>query len=473
MNFEQIYYGGGWNQARSRDYLDVLNPADETRVFRIPRCHDEDVDLALQSAWEAKKKWRETELVHRIHMLREALSYLEDKKEELALSISKEMGSPRQLAKRVHVEGPLEDYANFLSLAKITDFVEEHPGYRLYREPFGVVSCMTPWNYPLHQILLKVIPALLCGNTVLLKPSSEAPGAAFYLADAFHQAKLPPGVFNMITGKGQEVGEILSKDKRIAMVSFTGSTAVGKEILQYGAETVKKIALELGGKSPALLLESGDPELAVKKVMNSCFYNTGQTCSAFTRFFVPSHREEEVLRLIKKRLPSYKVGDPEEKTTRLGPLVSKSRQKKVYDYVMDGISEGAVLALGELPNLEEKGCYFSPCVFTGVKSTMRIAKEEIFGPVLCILPYESLEDALEQCNDTDYGLSGSVFGEEQQALDAAEKLETGNVHVNGSSFVFQAPFGGYKQSGLGRESGLYGLLEFTEVKAVFLGDNIL
>lgn len=468
MNFEQIYVGGKWINPSSSTLMDVINPSTEEVYLTIPRSSPEDVDAAIQAAFDAKELWKNTPLDERITLLSKALQYMEENQQDLALAISREMGSPISSALKVQVQGPLRNFGNYLALAEETPFVEEHQGYLLYRDPVGVVSCMTPWNYPLNQVIQKVIPALVTGNTVVLKPSSESPSPAFYLAEAFHQANLPAGVFNMITGKGSDVGEQLSSDPRIDMVSFTGSTKVGKEIQHHAAETIKKVALELGGKSPAILLDGGDVDLAVKRVMNSCFYNSGQTCSAFTRFFVPAHLEQEVIDKIKESISHYQTGDPEKEDTKLGPLVSKGRYDSVKEYIESGIEEGAELVLGEIPQAE-KGFFVEPCVFTKVTSDMKIAKEEIFGPVLSLFTYDDLDEVIEEANATPYGLSGAVFGEKKEAIALAEKIETGNVHINENTSVFQAPFGGYKQSGIGRESGRHGLLEFTEIKAVFTG----
>jgi aldehyde dehydrogenase (NAD+)/betaine-aldehyde dehydrogenase len=341
----------------------------------------------------------------------------------------------------------------------------------IVREPIGVVGAITPWNYPLHQIAAKVAPALAAGCTVVLKPSEVAPLNAFVLAEIFEEVGVPAGVFNLVTGFGPVVGEALAAHPDVDMVSFTGSTRAGRRVSEVAAATVKRVALELGGKSANVILDDADLATAVPDGVGKCYFNSGQTCSALTRMLVPRHRLDEVEELARTTAESFSAGDPFDGETRLGPLVSAAQRDRVRNYIDKGVGEGATLLTGglEAPEGADRGFFVRPTVFTSVTRDMTIAREEIFGPVLVIIPYDSEDEAVEIANDTDYGLAGGVWsGDPERAKAVARRLRTGQVEVNGGGFNPMAPFGGYKQSGNGREFGAFGLEEYLEVKAMQL-----
>jgi acyl-CoA reductase-like NAD-dependent aldehyde dehydrogenase len=381
------------------------------------------------------------------------------------------MGMPLRLSQIIQVGLPATTFASMTGLLKDTLFVEETGNSLITREPVGVVACITPWNYPLHQIAAKVAPALAAGCTVILKPSEVAPLCAFLLADIIEQSGLPRGAFNLVSGQGSVVGERMASHPDVDMVSFTGSTRAGRHVSELAARTVKRVAMELGGKSPNIILDDADFGRAVKDGVSKCFINSGQTCSALTRMIVPRSRLGEVEELARTALGSWIPGDPLVKGTTLGPLVSAEQRETVRDYINKGIGEGAHLIAGgaQPPDGLEKGYFVQPTIFSEVRSDMSIAQEEIFGPVLAILPYEDEEDAVRIANDTIYGLAGGVWsGSLEHAKEVGRRLRTGQVEINGGAFNPLAPFGGYKQSGHGRELGKYGLEEFFEIKALQL-----
>jgi acyl-CoA reductase-like NAD-dependent aldehyde dehydrogenase len=337
------------------------------------------------------------------------------------------------------------------------------------REPVGVVGCITPWNYPLHQVVCKVAPALAAGCTVVLKPSEVAPLSAFMLAEIVHEARLPAGVFNLVSGDGPTVGEAIASHPKVDMVSFTGSTRAGRRVAELASKTVKRVALELGGKSPNVILDDADLEAAVRGGINNCYLNSGQTCSAHTRMLVPRSKHEEAMRIAKGVAEAFQPGPALSGDSKLGPLVSAAQRDRVRGYIKKGIEEGATLVTGgaEAPDGLSKGYFVKPTVFANVKTEMTIAQEEIFGPVLCIIPYDSEDDAIRIANDTIYGLAGGVWSKDpERAKRVARRIRTGQVDINGGNFNPLAPFGGYKQSGCGRELGKSGFEEYLEVKAL-------
>jgi len=360
-------------------------------------------------------------------------------------------------------------FTSAVELATEFPFEEQVGNSLIVREPVGVVGAITPWNYPLHQIAAKVAPALAAGCTVVLKPSEVAPLNAFILAEIFDEVGLPPGVFNLVTGVGTVVGEAIASHPLVDMVSFTGSTRAGKRVMALAAEGVKRVALELGGKSPNVILEDADLEAAIPAGVAACYINSGQTCSALTRMLVPRSRLAEVEELAVQTAETYTPGDPFDAATRLGPLVSATQLERVRGYIKKGVDEGARLLTGgaEAPEGLEQGYFVRPTVFSDVTRDMTIAQEEIFGPVLSIIPYDTEEEAVAIANDTVYGLAGGVWaGDKEHAAAVARRLRSGQVEVNGGGFNPLAPFGGYKQSGIGRELGKYGLEEYLEVKAL-------
>ncbi|MFZ9482851.1 MAG: aldehyde dehydrogenase family protein, partial [Ilumatobacteraceae bacterium] len=378
---------------------------------------------------------------------------------------------PLMLSKIIQAGLPKANFAIAAQLLGSYPFEEQVGNSLVVREAIGVVGCITPWNYPLHQIALKVAPALAAGNTVVLKPSEVAPINAFILAEVIHEAGLPAGVFNLVTGVGPVVGEAIAAHADVDMVSFTGSTRAGKRVAEVASQTVKKVSLELGGKSANVILPDADMAKAVADGVGKCFLNSGQTCTALTRMLVPRERLAEVEQIAAATAAAFTPGNPFDQSTRLGPLVSAAQRDRVRGFIRTGVEEGATLIAGgaETPEGLEQGYFVAPTVFSNVSRDMTIAREEIFGPVLSIMPYDSEEEAIEIANDTIYGLAGGVWaGDQEKAKAVARRLRAGQVEVNGGAFNVMAPFGGYKQSGLGREAGKFGLEEFLEVKALQL-----
>lgn len=469
MDYNKIYINGLWIESTSNEFIDVINPSNEEVIALIPKSNKRDVDLAVEAAKNAFKTWQFVDLEERIKLIsrfRENLiKYLDEMNELIVM----ELGSGYKPARNVHLLSYIEEIDELIEIARNYDYLKKEDGYLLVREPVGVVAALTPWNYPFGQIIKKIVPALLAGNTVVLKPSQTAPLISYYITKALEEAGLPKGVFNLVTGVGSEVGELISKHQDIDLVSFTGSTTGGKIVGKNALESVKNITLELGGKSPSLVLEGADLNLAVRKTLNSIFYNTGQTCSALSRLIVPRLYKEEIESLILDRVKTYKFGNPIlDKEVLIGPLVSKSQYNKVIKHIEDGVKEGAKLLVDGIPKEKNKGYFIGPTVFTDVKNNMSIAQEEIFGPVLVIIYYDCLDQGIKIANDSPYGLSGAIFGPEELAIEVSRVIRTGNILINQGSSTNSAPFGGYKQSGIGREGGLLGFEEFLEVKAIFI-----
>ncbi|WP_174550780.1 aldehyde dehydrogenase family protein [Microtetraspora malaysiensis] len=466
----QLYVNGVWLSSTSGEGVDVVNPATEEIIDRVPAGSPADVEPAVAAARAAFPSWSRTAPAERGKLLAAAAGLLRERAEEIARTITTDLGAPYPVALQVQTlmpAGVLESYAR---LAEEYDFDRGRVGDSLVvKEPVGVVGAITPWNYPLHQVICKVAPALAAGCTVVLKPSEVAPLAAYALADIFHEVGLPPGVFNMLSGRGPVVGEALVTHSHVDMVSFTGSTRAGRRVAALAAETVKRVALELGGKSANLILPDADLAAAVKVGVANAFLNSGQTCSAWTRMLVHWDQYDEAVRLAVEAGRKYTVGDPFAEGTRLGPLVSAAQRDRVIRYINRGQEEGARLVLGGTDAPLERGYYVEPTIFAGVAPGMTIEQEEIFGPVLAIVPFGSEDEAVQIADGTPYGLSGAVWaGTEERALAVARRLRTGQVAVNGGRFNPLAPFGGYKQSGIGRELGEAGLEEYLETKAILL-----
>ncbi len=467
MTFEKLYVGGKWIPSDSKEWIEVENPATREIIGKVPRGNAVDVDLAVKAASQAFKEWSDTTVEVRIGYMEKVLDYMLSQKQVLIDLETQELGAPIKWAERAHVNGPIGRLENYIRLIRNFEFVTELKHAKVVKEPIGVVGCLTPWNYPLGQVMQKIVPAILCGNTVVLKPSQVAPLSSGVLAKAFEYAGVPGGVFNLVTGRAGEVGNALALHEKVDMISFTGSTKGGKEVGKLALDGVKKIALELGGKSANVILKGADYEKAVKTGLSSCFDNTGQTCAALTRMLVPQEELSRIEAMIIEYSKTFIVGDPKLETTHIGPLASLKQYEKVKGYIELGIKEGARLIVGEVPGAIETGYFVNPCVFTDVRNDMRIAQEEIFGPVICVIPYDSIEEAIEISNDTVYGLSGAVFGPGDDAKRVAMAMKTGSVYINDGKRDIDAPFGGYKQSGIGREGGTYGIDEFLEIKAVF------
>ena len=465
-----FYLGGSWVAPTGTGSIEVLCPSDGSLLARIPEGNEQDADNAVRAARAAFDGWAATPAPERAEYLNKIQAGLRSRADEIAETITLETGMPLKLSKLIQVGSPIANFGAYAGM--LADFpFEQRVGHSLVlREPVGVVVAITPWNYPLHQIAAKVAAALAAGCTLVLKPSEVAPLSAFILAEMIHDAGLPAGVFNLVTGYGYTVGEALVAHPQADMVSFTGSTRAGIRVSQVAAAKVKRVALELGGKSAAIILGDADFPRAVKGVVANCFINSGQTCTAQTRMLVPSKRYQEAARIATEVACGYRAGDPMAPETTLGPLVSDLQLERVRGYIRKGIAEGAELLCGgpELPDGVNPGGYFvAPTVFGRVDPKSSIAQEEIFGPVLSIICYEGEDDAVRIANDTPYGLSGAVWsGSEEHAQKVARRMRTGQVDINGAPFNLYAPFGGYKQSGNGRELGVYGLEEFLEYKAM-------
>lgn len=468
MHFDKLFIDGSWIEPFSGEVIEVENPANRSVVGSVPRGGEVDVNLAVEAASRAFPKWAATPVQERVRLMQSVLEYLEANREQLIDIEVKELGAPRDWAERAHVKMPIGRLKNYIKLMETFEFEVQLEHSVVLKEPIGVVGCITPWNYPLGQVMQKIVPAILCGNTVVLKPSQMTPLSAMILAKGIEAAGMPKGVFNLVTGKAGEVGNALAKHPKVDMISFTGSTSAGKEVGKLALDRVKKVALELGGKSANVILEGADYEAAVRSGLSSCYDNTGQTCAAWTRMIVPQNRKKEIEDLIIAVTKEYVVGDPTNPQTNIGPLASRKQYDKVRKYVELGISEGATVLLGEVPAVEPgEGYYVKPFVFTDVDNKMTIAQEEIFGPVICVIPYDTVEEAIEIANDSIYGLAGAVFGPEEEAKRVARSMRTGTVYINNGRRDVNAPFGGYKQSGIGREGGPFGVEEFLELKATF------
>jgi len=466
---DSLYIDGGWVPPSGSGTIDVIDSTTEEVMGTVPEGTSQDVDRAVAAAKSAFPAWSARPVAERTAFLTKVAERLTAGTGSLADLITHEVGMPRILSEIVQVGLPLNSFATAAQVA--TDFTwEQTVGNSLIvREPIGVVGCITPWNYPLHQIAAKVALALAAGCTVVVKPSEVAPLNAFVLADMIDEVGLPDGVFNLVSGFGPVVGEAIAAHKDVDMVSFTGSTRAGKRVTEVAAATVKRVALELGGKSANVILSDADLDVAVPDGVGKCYFNSGQTCSALTRMLVPRDKLAEVEELARTAAESFTPGDPFDPATRLGPLVSSAQRDRVRMYIDKGLGEGARLVTGgaETPEGLDTGFFVAPTVFSDVTRDMTIAREEIFGPVLVIMPYDTEDEAVEIANDTDYGLAGGVWSADaEHATAVARRLRTGQVEVNGGGFNPMAPFGGYKQSGNGREFGSFGLEEFLEVKAL-------
>ncbi|GLZ37757.1 aldehyde dehydrogenase family protein [Actinokineospora sp. NBRC 105648] len=460
---------GGRLIEQAGDRIEVVNPATEQVIATVPAGTPADVDTAVAAAAEAFPAWAAVPPAERAAAVRRVSEGLTARRAEIAATITAEMGSPIGFATKVQATLPAATSAGIADLVEGGySFAEEVGNSLVLREPVGVVGAITPWNYPLHQIVAKVAPALAAGNTVVLKPSEVAPLNANLFLEILAAAGIPDGVVNLVHGTGPVVGEAIAAHRGVDMVSFTGSTAAGKRVSAVAAETVKRVALELGGKSANVVLDDADLARAVKIGLANTYINGGQTCTAWTRMLVPAALHDQAVELAAAAAAKYTVGDPLDESTRIGPMSSAAQRDRVLDYIQVGIDEGADLAYGgKRDNLPERGAYVPPTVFANVRSDMRIAQEEIFGPVLSILPYADEDEAVAIANSTVYGLAGAVFSADtDRALAVAKRLRTGQVDVNGGAFNPVAPFGGYKQSGNGRELGRFGLEEFTEVKSI-------
>jgi aldehyde dehydrogenase (NAD+) len=457
--YDGMYIGGAWRPAAGPDVIEVVDPADEQVFATVPAGTVEDVDAAVRAARAALPAWAATPPAERAARLSALRDVLVARQAEIAETVTAELGSPPKLSQTVHAGVPIAVAGSYAELAATYAFEERTGNSTVLHEPVGVVGAITPWNYPLHQIVAKAAPALAAGCTVVVKPAEDTPLVARLFAEAVHEAGVPAGVFNLVTGLGPVAGQALAEHPGVDLVSFTGSTAVGRRIGAVASGMVKKVALELGGKSANVILPSADLARAVNVGVANVMSNSGQTCSAWTRMLVHRDRYDEAVELAAAAAAKY--GD------RIGPLVNARQRDRVRGYIEKGVAEGARLVAGGPESPHERGYHVSPTVFADVTEEMTIAQEEIFGPVLSILRYEDEEDALRIANGTVYGLAGAVWaGDEAEAVAFARRMETGQVDINGGRFNPLAPFGGYKQSGVGRELGVHGLTEYLQTKSL-------
>ena len=463
------YINGEWVKASSSDVFEVMSSGTGELYATVPQGTADEANRAVEAAATAFTAWANTSPKERGEFLQKIATKLGERSDEIALAIANEVGMPLALAKGIQAGLPQITFADNANRAAEFEWETEVGNSLLVREPAGVVAAITPWNYPLHQIANKVAAALAAGCTVVLKPSEIAPINAFILTEIVHEVGLPKGVFNLVTGSGPVVGEAMVAHPKTDMVSFTGSTRAGKRVMEIASQMVKRVSLELGGKSANIILDGADFTKAIPDGVFQCYLNSGQTCSALTRMLVPRSRLSEVEDLAVASAAGFMPDDPVTGTSLLGPLVSAAQQERVRNYIRKGQEEGARLIFGgvEMPEGKTAGYYVQPTIFSDVTNSMTIAQEEIFGPVLSIIPYDTEEEAIAIANDSLYGLSGGVWAEtDEKAFEVARKIRTGQVAINGGSFNVVAPFGGYKQSGIGRELGEHGFTEFLEVKAV-------
>ena len=464
----QFYINGEWVDPQSGERLDVVNPATEQVIGEVALGGVEDVDRAVAAAVAAFETYSQTTREERVELLSRIVDAYKNRIPEVARAISEEMGAPMGLAMAAQAPAGLGHFLSTLSVLKRFEFEEDMGSSRVIREPAGVCGLITPWNWPINQIACKVAPALAAGCTMVLKPSEVAPFNAILFAEILDEAGVPAGVFNLVNGDGPTVGVAISSHPDVDMVSFTGSTRAGIEVARNAAPTVKRVAQELGGKSANIILDDTDFSAAISRDVFGVCTNSGQSCNAPTRMLVPNARMDEAAAIAKAAAAQVKVGDPSDAGTTIGPVVSAVQFEKIQALIEKGIEEGATLECGGVgrPDGLNAGYFVKPTVFSHVSNDMTIAREEIFGPVLSLIGYEDDDDAVRIANDTSYGLSGYVSGQSERARGVARRIRTGNVHLNGAPVDNKAPFGGYKQSGNGREWGRYGFEEFLETKAI-------
>ncbi len=469
-NLDSFYIKGQWQEAKtSGNTIDLVNPANANIIGRLALGNAEDVDSAVMAAKAALRTFQVTSKAQRLEYLEKILAVYKSRYDDFAEAIRLEMGAPITLSREVQAYTGVEHLESTIAALKDFDLTQTKSGYSLHHEPVGVCGLITPWNWPISQLVAKVAPAIAAGCTMVVKPSEFSPLSAQLFADVIDQAALPPGVFNLVNGEGPTVGAAISQHPEIDMVSFTGSTRAGIAVAQAAATTVKRVCQELGGKSPMILTEGIDLETVVPECVWLCMENTGQSCNAGTRLLVPESLHDEVVEIAKKAAESYVVGDPANEATQLGPLANRGQFEKVTSILQEAETAGLEPITGGLGPVVDcsEGYFIKPTIFANLNKDQFIAKEEVFGPVLAVMPYKTQEEAIEIANGTQYGLSAYIYAKEDSSAEyIAQQMKCGMVHINGAPLVTEAPFGGYKQSGNGREWGLLGLHEFLEVKAV-------
>ncbi|UVM24370.1 aldehyde dehydrogenase family protein [Pseudomonas wadenswilerensis] len=469
-DYPRLFIDGSWQLPSGQGLAEVINPATEAVAGRVPLGDEQDVNRAVAAARNAFGSWSQTPSSVRAGYIRALAEQLKARADEMAAVITRELGMPVQWCRAVQIDGPIVGLEQYIELAGLMDEVREVGNSLVVREAVGVCAFINPWNYPLHQLIGKLAPALAAGCTVVVKPSQETPLHAFLLAEMIEAIGLPAGVFNLVSGPGSKVGEALARHPQVDMVSFTGSTGAGVRVAQAAAPSVKRVCLELGGKSPLLITADADLDAAVRYGVQDVMINSGQTCTALTRMLLPASRYEEALAIALDETRQLVMGDPQDPNSFLGPMCSAAQRRTVLDYIRIGQEEGArLLCGGDTVSGLERGFYVAPTLFADVDNRMRIAQEEIFGPVLCLIPYADEAQGVALANDSPFGLSSAVWAaDRERALQLGRQLRAGQCFINGAAFNYQAPFGGYKTSGNGREWGEEGLAEFVETKAIQL-----
>lgn len=465
--YDSHYINGQWVKAQATQVFEVHDSTTEEVFATVPQGTRAEAEQAVLAARAAFESWSNLPVETRCGYIDKIVEGLKARTDDMGTAIAREVGMPIKMAKMIQVGGPIFNWGNAAKVARRFVWEEQVGNSLVVREPIGVVGCITPWNFPLNQITLKVAFAMAAGCTVVLKPSEIAPVNAMILTEIIHAAGLPAGVFNLVNGTGPEVGEVLASHPEVDMVSFTGSTRAGKRVGELAAQSVKRVALELGGKSASVILPDADLEAAVKGSIGACMLNSGQTCSAHTRMLVPESMYEEAKKIAQATIAKFTIGPSLDEASRLGPLVSAAQRDRVLGFIAQGIQEGAeVVAGGSVSTGFDTGYFVQPTILR-IKATDTLAKEEIFGPVLVIITYQDEAEAILIANDTIYGLGGGVWSkDEAHAVAVARRIRTGQVDINGAPFNSNAPFGGYKQSGNGRENGKFGFEEFLEYKAL-------
>ncbi|MCT1927390.1 aldehyde dehydrogenase family protein [Staphylococcus pasteuri] len=467
--FTKQYINGEWVDSTSGETIDVINPATEEVIGSVAKGNEEDVNKAVEAADNVYLDFRHSTVEYRRDLLDKIVKEYENRKEDIIQAITDELGAPLSVSENVHYQMGLNHFTAARDALDNFEFEERRGDDLVVKEAIGVSGLVTPWNFPTNQTSLKLAAAFAAGSPVVLKPSEETPFAAVILAEIFDKVGMPKGVFNLVNGDGEGVGNPLSEHPKVRMMSFTGSGPTGSKIMEKAAKDFKKVSLELGGKSPYIVLDDVDIEAAAKATTGKVVNNTGQVCTAGTRVLVPNSIKEDFLKAVKEQFSSVKVGNPREEGTQVGPIISKKQFDQVQSYIDKGIEKGAELFYGGpgKPEGLEKGYFARPTIFINVDNNMTIAQEEIFGPVMSVITYNDLDEAIEIANDTKYGLAGYVIGNDKDTLHkVARSIEAGTVEINEAGRKPDLPFGGYKQSGLGREWGDYGIEEFLEVKSI-------